>query len=195
MARPRKKEGLFSKKNVITFIIVFIMISSAAGFIFSGSDRQTYEYNNIKYSYLNNAFVFKINGKKVYFRNDPEYIENIKMDSKIVDSVLNTKVVYLTYNPFNNLSGSIDLARYEISEDLANDFDIYTVNGAVVENQNLPLITCGNATESIPVIEMRKSNETRITMNENCIIFEAKTDFEMLELKDRLMYGLYGIIK
>ena len=195
MARPRKKEGFFSKKNVIAAIIIFIMVSSAAGFIFGGSDNQTYRYNDIKYTYVNNIFVFKINDKQVFFRNDPEYIENIDIDNSIINSVSNTKLVYLTYDPINNMSGVIDQARFEISQELGSHFDIFTVNGAVVENPTLPLVTCDNATQDVPVIDMRKGNETRITKEGNCIVFEAKSGFEMLELKDRLMYGVFGIIK
>ena len=70
------------------------------------------------------------------------------------------------------------------------------VNGQISENEiyNYPIITCDNATEFIPVIYLKKGEETQIYTEGNCIIAEAAFEQAFIALKDKLMYTILGIL-
>ena len=59
---------------------------------------------------------------------------------------------------------------------------------------NLPIITCDNATEFVPVIYFKDSNITKFTLENNCIIGESNSREGFLALKDRLLYALFDVI-
>ena len=59
----------------------------------------------------------------------------------------------------------------------------------------MPIIACDDATPLIPVIYFVESNETKIYKQENCIIAEADTSVDVIRIKDRLLYGIHGIIR
>ena len=68
--------------------------------------------------------------------------------------------------------------------------------GFTEENKfDFPIITCDDATESIPVIYFRGANQTAIYEEANCIIAEAKREADFLRIKDRLIFGVFGVIE
>ncbi len=68
--------------------------------------------------------------------------------------------------------------------------------GFTTKNEfNKPVITCKNATLYVPVIYFKKSNETSITLEGNCIIAEAFRGEDFTKIKDRLVYGALGVMK
>ena len=63
-----------------------------------------------------------------------------------------------------------------------------------VNEFTLPVITCDDATSSVPVLYFVESNETKIYSENGCIIAEAKFETDLLRIKDRLLYERLGII-
>jgi hypothetical protein len=71
----------------------------------------------------------------------------------------------------------------------------------------LPIITCNDSTENVPVVYFREgsatsttnrtntTNTTNIHLEGSCIIAEAKTNAGFVMAKDRLLYGILGVIK
>ena len=68
--------------------------------------------------------------------------------------------------------------------------------GFTTENEyNIPVITCADATPTVPVLYFQRTNETKVYREGSCIILEAATDFDLLRLKDRILYGIFGVMK
>ena len=44
------------------------------------------------------------------------------------------------------------------------------------------------------MLYFKEGNQTRIYTDGNCVIAEASQSFDMTRLKDRLLYGILGII-
>jgi hypothetical protein len=77
-----------------------------------------------------------------------------------------------------------------------NNFNIFVRQGFTAENDyNFPVITCEDPTNFVPVIYFRSFNETKVYMEDNCIIAEALRQEDVERIKDRMVYGILGIIK
>jgi hypothetical protein len=73
---------------------------------------------------------------------------------------------------------------------------MFVVKGFTSENEFAkPIITCDNATFYVPVIYFKKSNQTVISLENNCIIAEAYRGEDLVKVKDRLLYSIFGVIK
>lgn len=59
---------------------------------------------------------------------------------------------------------------------------------------DMPIITCEDATPVVPIIYFKQSNQTKVSLEENCIIVEARNNIDILRIKDRLLYSMLGII-
>ncbi|MEK6948680.1 MAG: hypothetical protein AABX34_00555, partial [Nanoarchaeota archaeon] len=75
------------------------------------------------------------------------------------------------------------------------NFNIFVRNGFTAEQQNFPIITCNQSTNFVPVIYFKSSNATKVYLDNNCITAEALTQADVIRVKDRLVYGILGIIK
>ena len=66
---------------------------------------------------------------------------------------------------------------------------------------DLNISTTNTNTHSFPtgsyveIFSMGKGNETKVYSNESCIIVEANNNADFVAAKDRLIYGMLGIIK
>ena len=89
----------------------------------------------------------------------------------------------------------IALAEYQMGITLSN-FDVFTRNGFTNQTKyNAPIITCSDATNFVPVIYFAKGNATKIYMEGSCVIAQAGNHADVIRLKDRLVYGILGIIQ
>ena len=193
--RRKEKQGLFSKKNLISFLIVFLMVSSVIGFMWGRGDVEKHKYKEYNFYRKENKWAININKQEIMFDSFPSDIEDIDLDSQIINRILNTLEVDSTYDINDKYSNEIAAAQYGLGLGL-NVLNIYMVNGLTEETEyNLPVVTCDTATMHVPVIYFKQSNETKISMEDNCIILEGKNDIDFIKLKDRILYGVFGIIE
>ena len=47
---------------------------------------------------------------------------------------------------------------------------------------------------AVPVIYFKQSNETKVIIDDDCIIAEARNNIDILRIKDRLLYSMLGVI-
>jgi hypothetical protein len=101
----------------------------------------------------------------------------------------------IIFDPEDKNAVFIDLARFEITNQLAlNGKGIY---GATIKNstmyQGMPILTCNNATESLPLIYFKDGNTSKITYENNCLIMEGN-QYDFLKYKDLIVYTSYEIM-
>lgn len=172
------------------------MVTSVIGFMMGrGGEERTEKYNGKTFTLNQNGqWDTTINKVDFSFNNFPKDLEDIKINEDIKGKLLNTYEIDTTYDINDSHKEAIALIQYEMNIDLSKA-NIYIRSGLTSENNfTIPIIDCSSATYAIPVIYFKSSNETKVSLEGNCIIAEADNQREFSRIKDRLIYTLFGVI-
>ncbi|MBI2208404.1 hypothetical protein HYU50_02815 [Candidatus Woesearchaeota archaeon] len=184
-------------KKFMVYFIGFIMISSVFGVIFFGfgSSRASAAYNGFKFFNRGDFWSTNIDGREAMFTYFPSEIEAIPADDNAISRLKNKPQIDITSDINDTFAEGIALAQYQMGITLSN-FNVFIRSGFTNQTKyNAPVITCSNSTNFVPVVYFTKGNATKIYMQGNCIIAEAASNADVIRLKDRLVYGILGIIK
>jgi len=182
------------KRLAMSLFIVAIMTLSVLGYMAGRNGEDTTTYKSFKFFKSSNMWATKINGNNLLFHYHPSQVDYINISSSIIQRINNSLQIYQTSDENSTNKQAIALAQFEIVQQLSFS-NKFIVNGFTDENQyNLPVITCLNATENIPVLMFEKYNETSVGEENNCILIKARSDNDFIALKDRILYGVLGII-
>ena len=134
-----------------------------------------------------------------YFANlryDPESLEDIELDRTIFHKISDDTIIFITIDPFANLTGKTTVAALEIDKFIDNKFFLnIRVNSSVTEEySDYPIKTCADGTEDSTVIWLKLGEENRIISEDNCIIVEGQTQEDLIRGADRLALYLIGIM-
>ena len=191
MRRKEKSTGKF-----FSIFVVLIMTASVLGFFIGGRDNeQTLEYNGWSFVRKGDVWISFVNNNQLVFDYFPEQVLDIEVSNEII-SRFNTLEIDITNDVNVSNKEAIALSQYRIKENIELMTNTYIRQGLTAENDfNLPIITCIGATEVVPVIYFKESNETKVYLEGNCVIIEADSEIGFLKVKDRLLYGFFEIIK
>lgn len=196
------KEKKEKKRWGLIIFIVFIMIGTSFSFVFFGFQPQgeVVKYNGIKFIDRNNPnqgrlWIAQINGRDAAFSFLPKEVESIPTFDDFSTRLQNKFEIDVTYDLNSTFKEPIALAQHQMGLTLEK-YNIYLRKGFTTNNTfNLPVITCNNATINVPIIYFRKGNSTGIHVENNCVIAEASTNIDFIKAKDKLLYGILGVIK
>ncbi|MBI2133730.1 hypothetical protein HYU11_03550 [Candidatus Woesearchaeota archaeon] len=186
-----------AKKIAVSLFLGFIMITSVIGIVLVnyGSNSGELNYKGQRFSRLaDGSLQAKIDGKDVIFLYFPAEVEGINVSREIIDLIRGTRMVYMTSDYYGNFSKTIGIAGYNLGLALSDVYSIFSVQGFVQNVTALPVISCNNATSSVPVIMFREGNETGIYKEGDCIIIESSDSDGFIKARDRLFYGVSGIM-
>ncbi len=189
--RLRKKEGYLPKKKGkktkeeknkqrISIIIIFLMVASVFG-VWAVSKQQNSNLSYNKYSFTvgyhpdnqeQKVLFTKVDDKEPFFYYLPQDTLNIPVNGNLTDLFNNADFVVLTYNTSENVAPIYSITRYELSE--FSNKQIYGAKNDASITSTLPTITCENATIKSPVIELKTGNETKINIDNNCVIVDVR---------------------
>ena len=178
----------------MAIFIVIIMTSSIIGFMWNSSD-ETFKYKEYQFGRQGDYFTLNLDKKQLNFYYFPSDIQDINFSYELKYKLENSQMIYFTFNPESKHIIYLDKARFDLTTELQKT-NIYIQSGKIknTTNYNLPIITCDNATEFVPVVYFKDSNITKFTLENNCIIGESNSREGFLALKDRLLYALFDII-
>lgn len=133
----------------------------------------------------------------VTFRYDPLKLENISIDRKAKQLIADDKLVYVTIDPDQKLTGKTTIAALEIDKVIDNYlFYNIPVSSAVTKPyQEMKVKSCKNATAEMTVIWLKTGDSTKVYTEENCIIVQGSDEEELVRAADRLGLLLIGIMK
>ncbi len=197
MRRHEKKPGFFSTRNIVALFIVATMVLSVLGYMVGrGESEDVFEYNGYKFNRINSMLTTKIGKMGLTFFSDPRYLESINISSAAIEQLKSSRMIYFTYNSSDVLKEDVALVHYTMAEQVWKSLSIYIVQ-ALTENNDygMPAISCANATPTAPVVYFVHSNTTGFVYENNCIIANAFSRSDVYALTDRLLFGLYGIMK
>jgi len=192
------KESKERKNWWLIIFIVFIMVGTSFSFVFFGIQQdEVVKYNGIKFvnNPAQNIWIAKINGREAAFSFLPSEAENINMSYDISQRLQNKFEIDSTYDLNSTFRESIALAQHQLGLTSAQ-YNLYVRKGFTTNNTfNLPVVTCSDATSNVPVVYFKHGNTTNIHADNDCIIAEAATNADFIRIKDRLLYGMLGVIK
>ena len=161
--------------------------------MYSG-ETDTFKYKGLKFKRIQNQWSTVINNQRLVFNYFPTDVEQINLTQDITALLLNKPEIDTTSELNDTFAEEIALAQYNMALTL-NNLNIYVRQGLTTNNTfNLPILTCKEATFAVPIIHFKQSNQTKITLENNCIIAEARNNVDILRIKDRLLYSMLGLI-
>ncbi len=193
-----EKKEFWSKRNLMSLFIITIMVLSVAGFVMIQNNQDTFNtvYGEFTFKQTPSVYITKIDGVERSFRYHPSQVEDLNISKSAIDALKQTKMVYVTYDPDTRYPQVMGLLSYELTQELSDAFDMYVLTGLTDENDyDAQIITCEEATADVPVIYFKESEEPQILYENGCIILEGKSEFDFSYEKDRLMYGIFGVIE
>ena len=191
-----KEKKQKKKLGLMIFIVIIMVGTSFSVFLYNGSPQaHVAKYNGIKFLNDGSKWTAKINGKYAAFSFLPSEVAGIKTPPEL-NSLLSGRIEIDATSEFNSTyKGSIALAQDQISL-VAGIYDVYVRTGFTGNNSfKFPAITCEDATKAVPVIYFQESNLTEIKAKGNCIIAGASSETDFIRVKDRIVYGMLGVMK
>ena len=173
-------------------VLVFLMIFGMMGIFTNNSAQGDYNYGEYNFRWDGQFFSTKIDGTKTNFYFLPQNILHVNTTPALKEKI-HAHALYLTFDPeseSNNLI-FIDIIR----DNLFNKLDSIVVNAMTKESNvyTLPIITCDNATEYVPVFYFNIANETSIVKDGNCIVLNSQLN-DFLKIRDIILYTYYGVL-
>lgn len=201
------------EKKVGTFIIIFVILMII--FISILIIRQYLQYKEAVFNY-NGFDVQKIRDKssefyriKIFINENkvPSYVNTIHDPRKLEEipleidkkSLLGKKEIFITIDPYANLTSQTTMAALEINKFIDNPFLFnIPVNSAFTKqyknDPNQTIKTCNDVTSETGIILLTLGNKTKI-YEEKCIIIQGKTESDIIRAADRLALTLIEVIK
>jgi len=186
------------RKKIMVGFMALVLISSIFGVIFFGFQQggvtTSLKYNDFKFYNKGNTWSTFIDKREALFSFYPTDVEFVFTELGIMDKLRNRVQIDVTLDINGTYLQSIALAHFQMKSTLGN-FNIFVREGATSINKfNLPIINCEFATQSVPVIYFKEGNFTEIKSEGNCIIVEASSPNDFIRAKDRIVYGILGVI-
>ena len=191
------KEKKQKKRWGLILFIVFIMIGTSVSFVFFGFSPATerVKYNGFSFVNNGNIWIAKINGREAAFSFLPSEVESVSAFEDFSKRLQGKFEIDVTYDLNSTYKESIALAQHQMELTLSA-YDVYVGKGFTANNTfNKPIIRCADATFNVPVVYFRQGNTTNIHDENNCIIAEASANADFIKVKDRLLYGILGVMK
>ncbi len=188
-----KKEK--TKWALIVFII-FIMIGTSVSFVLFDFQPQNdvIKYNGIRFVKYTDRWEATINGNAAAFSFLPNEVENVIVSGDSVKRLQDKYEIDFTYDLNSTYKEPIALAQHQMGLTLAA-YNIYLRKGFTGNNTyEIPVISCKDSTENVPVVYFAYGNETSIHLEGDCIIAQGKENSDFIRLKDRILYGILKVI-
>lgn len=173
-------------KTIMGWFIAITMVLSILGvaFQYSGSQTTREQYNDYTFKSTSQGWQTKIDGTKITFLTLPQQTEEILLDDN-TKNLLSQEAFLISYDM--NSSYVQDLADLQyLTEQTLNQAGKYAISSQS---------PCTNATSYQPAIYLAESNETLITLNNNCIILKSKQRGDAILQSQRILYQILGVMQ
>jgi len=180
------------KKNysgvIMTIFLAVIMVTSIAGFLITDQSTPVVRYNGVKFTATQNGWQSTIGGQKYLFSftpKDVEYLSSPPFPKDIPE-------IDVTSDFDSKSAESIASATFEMIDALSKR-GVYVRYGFTSNSTALPVLTCADATSSVPVLYFIEGNVTELKPEGACIYVTARSGADFLLLADRIIYHMMGI--
>ena len=134
----------------------------------------------------------------IAFRLDPRQAGNIELNPSVIQQILNSKKIYITFDP---LAGKEAVPKFGItSAEISRVTGLYNLEtiGAFTRDSNpispnTPIKTCDDAMPGVTVIELLIADTNKIVSDKNCVKIYGKSADDLILAADKLGMNLIGI--
>ncbi|MBS3144500.1 hypothetical protein J4208_02850 [Candidatus Woesearchaeota archaeon] len=190
-------------KTILIILGVILVLLFLAIYFWQPSQNSDYffKYNGFQFQQDQNGYklTLYINNQNVpaivHLREDPRTLENIPVEGNV--QVLRTKQqIYVTLDPYANLTGKTTIGALEIDAILDNPylFSIPVSSAFTVPFANATVKTCADVNATEGVILLQTGEETLIRETQGCITVQGVTEEDIIRASDRLIYTLLKIM-
>jgi hypothetical protein len=209
VSKTEKKIGIVM---VAMFLFLILLVVFVVRLNQGGIERVYFEYKGIDFTPSKTGVGFDMKffvGDAQYptlmtVRNDPRELENISINGDGIREVFSDKsIIYITEDPFDNLTGRTLVAANELAMPFSLLFQM-EVNKTVTrtsEELDIPLEeqtvkVCSDSDENTQVILLRLGAETAVFEEDGCIVVQGgnNDEMEIIRAADRLYLTLLGIM-
>jgi hypothetical protein len=196
------------KSATIFLISIFIILVAVGAFMVlkkNDDNLDEYVYNNFRVFKNQDTIGYTIiayTGDQPYhlqLRNDPKNTENISIDPRVRDLILQKEAIFFTMDPDYN---SIPVLG---ASGMANIFGrrlgLYDkrVFGAITRETNSSegniVVDCNNVTSRSNIVKLQIEEKTKVYIDNGCIIVQGSNEWEVVRASDRLIYQALEVIK
>jgi len=194
--KKQKKKKLLSLGNFMVVFIVVTMVASTIGYLWSGDEGSAFVYNGHEFGLLQNGnFIVEVDEKRYQFSYTPDAMEYISIPTETITKLKESPTIFFTSDPEDQYKQHIAILFLELETLMKENYDTTLINSFTTDNAfGKQMITCDTLGESETALYIHKGEDTNITVSEGCIDISASRPEELLFLKERLVYGLLGII-
>ncbi|MBN2567015.1 hypothetical protein JXB02_02940 [Candidatus Woesearchaeota archaeon] len=199
--RRKRKDTLLSGKNLMAGFIVSIMVLSVLGFMWGReADTQgSLTYDGIVFDRVQEGWQTEVGGSSHLFQYFPGEVDAIDFSSADAVMVRDARMMVFLFDPDDPDLVTLDTLRLDLSDAFATGFDSYlsSATTAASDLYALPVLGCANASQYIPFIYFTRGNETGIAPSAEspyCLVLSGSSGMHYVQLKDRLLYGMLGVI-
>jgi len=190
----RKKRKKTNYGLWVAIGLVFLMASSTAGFL-TFRDQGSVSYGSYTFTQTAQGYSVVIEDQRLIFQYLPDFVDDIEIPKNVIDTILGSRVVTVTYDPNDEEKEALALIQYNMLKILDEMKNVYIVPGLVnATGYNYPELSCANATSQNPVVLLQSDNETSFVKEGNCVIITGGSSADLAQIHDRLLYGFLGVI-
>lgn len=194
---PKEEHKLFNKRNVVSFFIIFLMVSSILAIWQGSSSPSIPAYNGNKVTLEGNLYAIKSDIGTAYGYTYPSSLENIPLDSVFLKAVSSASELMILFDPNDENIAYVDILRSELAQ---RDLLVLkkSVGFSVTTNSSLyhyPVFNCTTIPYVTLYLRTRNGTSTQLSHEGNCLLLEATTGQDLVQVKDRFVYTLYGIME
>ena len=200
------------KENNLWIGIVLLILVVVAGVIyfvdFEPQYPKEYQYSNGEISFdvevlndIDTNIYFTLGSSNEPFvlnlRNDPASLEDISVTGNLASRVIGSQGVFITIDPYTNLTSTTAIAALEIDGVIDNKllYNKTVASAMTTEYLEYPVITCDMANNDYVVIYLVLGEQTAVYSDGYCIVVEGTDEEELIRAADRLVLNLLGIME
>ena len=195
----KKEEGFWTRKNIMSLIIVFLMISSVLA-IWQGSQSSSSNtiepYNDHDITFSDEGFFIASDYGDIHGYSYPSSLEAISFDAALVSYLRSSSQIVVLFDPEDTALEYVEILRSDLAVD---DFPALAQEAtfALTTNSSLysyPVLDCTST--PLPTLFIRTANVTspQIYQDQGCVVLEAARWEDLFKLKDRVVYTLADIM-
>ena len=196
-----RKQPSEKKKNVLGIAIAAVIAITMIGLTFSsvpflGSQQQNVErFNGFEVVQGQTGYQVEVDSQVFSFLTHPADAAGVSAEPAAVQKLRSARMVYLTSNFTDAQAPAIAAAQFSLHRILQRQ-NTYAETAFTAPNAaGLKVITCANASATVPVLLFRSANETTsVSMEGSCIIATARSASSFARIADRFGYELLGVL-
>ncbi|MAG45302.1 MAG: hypothetical protein CMH63_00835 [Nanoarchaeota archaeon] len=187
------------ERTLVIIVAVVLLLAIFSPLVFMKNPNE-YNYNNFKIQKVPTGWAtWAYKGEQPYFlqlRHQPRDLEGIEINSEIRDLVLSKPGLALTIHP-NRTSRAV-LGAMDIANILGRRLGLFGIQviGATTKyaNNATQVITCNEIDEHMNVAWLKLGEETKVSLENNCILIQGTSEEDITRAADRLIYNILQVM-